>query len=616
MSKKVLYLMTLYLLVISPCEAAISKQGLSATDESKLLNQWLDQQYQYELVMSPMTATREGFKEGYSRLDDFSELAERSKLAWKKASVEEMRRRFDYEKLNQDAKLSYRLWEFQHEELKSKHEFQRHYYVFNQLFGPHTRIPTFMINYHSVETVEEMQDYISRLAQIGRAINQLTARMKAAGENGIRPPRFVYEQVRDQASKVIAGRPFDESERDSSLYKDMKNKTALLVKNQHLTKEDAMNLIDQAERIMSLQIQPAYVNLIDWLETDMANSDKTPRGVSVFNRGREFYNQTLISQTTSTLTADEIHDIGLEEVARIRVEMLKIKGELGYQGSLIEFFAHLRDNKDNPDYYFSNNDEGRKAYIDQSTSFIRKIESQLPRYFNQLPKADLVVKRVEPYREEDGAPQHYLPPQPNTDKPGVYYAHLSDMSAMPKGLMEVTAYHEALPGHHMQVAIAQELDDIPTFRKRAFFGAYIEGWALYSEVLAKEMEGTYQNLLSDFGRLSSEMIRAIRLVVDTGLHSKGWSRDKATEYFSSNSLLPAQTIQSEINRYLVWPGQATSYKVGMLHIQDLRRRAESELGDQFDLKEFHGAILDGGALPLSLLEDKVGRWINQTKKSR
>jgi uncharacterized protein (DUF885 family) len=262
-----------------------------------------------------------------------------------------------------------------------------------------------------------------------------------------------------------------------------------------------------------------------------------------------------------------------------------------------------------PRYFYPDTDEGRNAYLRDATAAIDKIKAVLPKYFGLLPKADLVVKRVEPFREQRGAAQHYFPGTPDGARPGIYYAHLSDMKAMPKSELEVVAYHEGLPGHHMQIAIAQELTVVPTFRRQAGFSAYSEGWGLYAEWLAREMPGTYEDPYSRFGRLGSEIWRAIRLVVDTGLHAKGWSQQQAVDYFLENSATTEPQAQSEVRRYLVLPGQATSYKIGMLKIQELRRKAETALGDRFDIRAFHDTILGGGALPLTILEKRVDRWI-------
>ena len=270
---------------------------------------------------------------------------------------------------------------------------------------------------------------------------------------------------------------------------------------------------------------------------------------------------------------DRIHEIGLAEVARIRDEMIALKQRVGFDGDLQAFFTFIATD---PRFKFPNTDEGRQAYISAATAAIDNIKKELPNWFGLLPKADLVVKRVEAFREQDGAAQHYYPGTPDGSRPGVYYAHLSDMNAMPIPELEVIAYHEGLPGHHMQISIAQELEGVPQFRTQADFTAYTEGWGLYAEWLAKQMPNTYQDPYSDYGRLTSEMWRAVRLVVDTGLHAKGWTEQQAIEYFDANTSIPAAAVQSEVRRYLVIPGQATAYKIGMIKIQELRALAEAE----------------------------------------
>jgi uncharacterized protein (DUF885 family) len=289
--------------------------------------------------------------------------------------------------------------------------------------------------------------------------------------------------------------------------------------------------------------------------------------------------------------------------------MEKVKEQVGFKGTLQDFFKFTReDNR----FFFPNGDAGAQAYVDEATAKLNFIKSRLPDFFGILPKADLIVKRVEAFREQPGAAQHYFQGTPDGSRPGVYYAHLSDMRAMPKHQLEVIAYHEGNPGHHMQISIAQELTDVPRFRTQAGFTAYVEGWALYSEFLAKEM-GAYADPYSDFGRLSTELWRAIRLVVDTGLHAKGWTEQQAVDYFVANSPSAEGAIRSEVQRYIVVPGQATAYKIGMAKIQELRRRAETELGDKFDIRGFHDTVLGGGAMPLALLERRVDAWVASRK---
>ena len=385
----------------------------------------------------------------------------------------------------------------------------------------------------------------------------------------------------------------------------LKRKLDGLVSQEKIDKARADELQTAAKAALLENFQPSYQALIDWVEQDISHTAEDPTGVSQLPNGVAYYNHRLAVSTTTDLTADEIHEIGLKEVARLRKEMEAIKEQVGFEGDLQAFFEFIRTDDQ---FFFPNTDEGRQAYIDAAEENLDFIKAKVPEYFGILPQADLVVKRVEPFREQDGAAQHYFPGTPDGSRPGIYYAHLSDMSAMPKNQIEVIAYHEGLPGHHMQLSIAQELESVPTFRTQAGFGAYVEGWGLYSEYLAKEM-GAYQDPYSDFGRLTTEIWRAIRLVVDTGLHAKGWTESQAIQYFMDNSPEPLESVTSEVQRYLVIPGQATSYKIGMLKIQELRDYAEKALGDQFDVRGFHDTVLGGGAMPLAILERRVREWV-------
>ena len=368
---------------------------------------------------------------------------------------------------------------------------------------------------------------------------------------------------------------------------------------------------EEARSALTTQFQPAYQRVIDWFEEDIANTDEAAMGATTLSNGEAFYAAALKDMTTTDMTADEIHELGLAEVERIQGEMRAIMDEVGFEGSLQEFFEFTRTD---PQFFYPDNDRGAEMYIAQAQEHIDFINSRLPDFIGTLPKAALEVRRVEPFREQDGAAQHYSPGTPDGSRPGIYYAHLSDMTAMPIPELESIAYHEANPGHHMQVSIAQELEGVPKFRSQGgFISAFGEGWALYSEALAKEMGG-YEDPYSDFGRLSSEIWRAIRLVVDTGIHAKGWSEEQAVQYALENSPNPETAVRSEVQRYYVLPGQATSYKIGMIRIQELRARAEAELGADFDIRGFHDTVLGGGAVPLSILEKRVDNWIASVKE--
>jgi uncharacterized protein (DUF885 family) len=455
-----------------------------------------------------------------------------------------------------------------------------------------------------------MDAYIARISGISRGLDQLLDRARLAADEGVRPPGFAYEGVLQQARALIQGAPFG-GEGEAPLWADATAKIDALQKDGKIDDAKAKELRDAARQALLERFKPSYDALIAWFESDMPNADAEATGVGALPRGLEFYDERLAFATTTDMTADEIHEYGLKEVARIRAEMETIKANVGFEGTLQEFFTFLRED---PQFFFPDTDEGREGYLEAAREHLAFIEARLPDYFGILPKADLEVKRVEAFREQPGAAQHYFPGTPDGSRPGIYYAHLSDMNAMPKHQLEVVAYHEGLPGHHMQIAIAQELESVPEFRTQSFFNAYSEGWGLYSELLAKEM-GAYEDPYSDFGRLSTEIWRAIRLVVDTGLHAKGWSEQEAVDYFLANSSIAEGAIRSEVQRYLVVPGQATSYKIGMMKILELREKAEAELGDRFDIKDFHDTVLGGGGLPLEILERRVNDWIASRKAS-
>lgn len=590
-----------------------SESARDVEDESVRINTWFEEQYEEELAFSPIQQTFLGVTENNNKIDDFSLEAQLEQLNWKRESVAEMRSSFDYEQLNADAKISYDLWEYQLAAIEAASQFRINGYVFEQMNAIHSFFPQLLIAFHTVEDVDDMQAYVARIEATEVALDQLITLSQEAAAAGVRPPRFAFESVIDSAGQIITGAPFTNGD-DSAIWADAQQKIATLREAETINQTQADALADAARAALLDHWQPAYERLIAWQQEDIVNTSEISQGVGALTDGEAYYNERLANQTTTDLTADEIHQIGLDEVARLKAEMELIKNSVGFDGDLRAFFTMLRDSKDDQRHYYPDTDEGRQAYIDDAKAAIENIKADLATYFGILPKADLEVRRVEPFREQPGAAQHYFPGTPDGSRPGIYYAHLSDMTAMPKGELEVIAYHEGLPGHHMQIAIQQELESVPTFRTQAGFTAYSEGWGLYSELLAKEMEGTYTDPYSDFGRLGSEIWRAIRLVLDTGLHAKGWTEEQAVQYFLDNSAITEAQARSEVQRYIVLPGQATSYKIGMLKILELREKAEQALGDKFDIRGFHDAVLGGGAVPLSVLETMVDQWIARVQK--
>jgi uncharacterized protein (DUF885 family) len=431
---------------------------------------------------------------------------------------------------------------------------------------------------------------------------------QAAAADAIRKPRFDYAYAMDEIDRVLIGEPFTTSG-TSVWWADATQKVQALIESGLLDQPESEQLLADARRAIVEEIGPAYAALRTWLEEDVENAPLEAQGAWALPEGESFYESMLFAETTVDLTPREIHEIGVTEVNRIRAEMESLVAATGFRGSLQEFFAFLRED---PQFYLPDNDEGRQLYLNQAEDYLSQITEALPNYFGLLPRAPLEVRRVEAFREQDGAPQSYSPAAPDGSRPAVFYAHLSDMRAMPRYQLESIAYHEGVPGHHLQISIQQALQDLPRFRTQASYGAYAEGWGLYAERLAKEM-GFYEDPYSDFGRLTSEMWRAIRLVVDTGLHALRWTEEEAVAYFLENSPQPEGAVRAEVERYLTNPGQATAYKIGMMKILELRDRAQEELGPDFDIRDFHDVVLGSGALPLPVLEAKIDRWIAESR---
>jgi uncharacterized protein (DUF885 family) len=582
--------------------------------ESQRLNAWFEEQFEKQLQESPLYLTFLGRKERYDEMDDFSEANTHKQFKMAEASVNELKTQFDYDKLTEDAKISYDIWLYQYELQKKQLPFLRRGYVLTQMQGLQSFLPSFLINYHRVDEASDMQAYITRISGVSRAMSQLLERSKVNAAEGVRPPYFAYEGVIQEARAQVTGKPFQaDADTDAPLWADAQKKVKSLLDAGKIEQITADEFLVNAEQQLIEKFQPAFSEVADWFEADLVNVSKEAQGLASIPDGEDAYNMALLSNTTTAKNAEEIHQLGLTEVARIHTEMEKVKSEVAFEGSLQAFFSYIKTSK-GEQFYYPNTDEGRQGYIDDTNVYLDYINSKLPEYFGILPKAPLVVKRVEPFREQPGAAQHYFPGTPDGSRPGTYYAHLSDMSLMPKNEMEAIAYHEGNPGHHMQISIAQELESVPTFRTQARFTAYSEGWGLYAELLASEM-GAYEDPFKQYGQLASELWRAVRLVVDTGIHAKGWTEQQAIDYCLENTSYPEGQIRSEVRRYFVLPGQATSYKIGMLKILELRAKAREALGDKFDIRGFHDTVLGGGAVPLPVLERLVNNWVEKQKSA-
>ncbi|MBK51429.1 MAG: DUF885 domain-containing protein [Gammaproteobacteria bacterium] len=585
--------------------APVQTAELTETDR---LNVWLDEQYEQQLDFSPQTRSVLGDKTDYDQLNDVTLVAQQQRLDWRRQSVAAMRSEFDYQALNDDGKLSFDMWEYALEQAEAAYPYRNYGYIFGR-GGPHASLPSFMISFHSVDDESDLEAYLSRLEQIDRVLNDLLNLSKEQADAGIRQPRFNYEFALEEINRVTTGVPFNsnDSSPNSPIWTDFQGKVDQLVKMARLDEQAAQTYLQRARVILSGEVLAAYQEVRAWLEDDMAFAADQAQGVWALPDGENYYNQRLSRMTTLDLTADDIHSIGLAEVDRLLLEMESVKQQTDFEGTLQEFFVFVREDEQ---FYYPNTDEGRQEYLKVNNEYLNFIFDRLPDYFGRLPKAPLVVKRVESFREQPGAAQHYRQGAPDGSRPGVFYSHMSDMSTLAKWQIEDIAYHEGNPGHHMQISIQQELTDVPRFRTQYRTTAYTEGWGLYSEWLAKEMGG-FQDPYSDFGRLAGEIWRAVRLVVDTGIHAKRWSEAQAVQYFLDNSPIPEGAVRSEVKRYFSNPGQATAYKIGMLNFQQARTRAENVLGQSFDVRAFHDVILGSGAVPMPIMHARVESWIKE-----
>ncbi len=573
--------------------------------ESAKANAFFERVFDENAARSPMFMTQLGMKTDYDKWDDLSEARALEDFELGVKQLAELQRTIRFDRLDDQAKVSYRMFVRDAERAIEGWRWRYHSYPLNQMSGLHADVPAFLINFHRVDNVADARAYIARLRGIGPLFGQLMDNAQVRAAKGILPPRFVFGLVIDSCREVIAGAPFDASGKKSALLEDIEGKVAALKEADAATKAA---LLADATAALTGAVKPAYEKLIALLQAQekVATTDD---GVWKLPDGGEFYAYQLRGSTTTNLTAEQIHALGLREVARIHDGMHAIMQQVGFKGDRQAFFKFI---KEDPQFYYPTTPEGKEAYMKRANEIIDAMRARLDEFFTIKPKAPLVVKKVEPFREQGSAGAFYEQPAPDGSRPGAYYVNTIDMRGVPIFEMETLAHHEAIPGHHMQIAIAQELTGIPRFRKFGGNTAYVEGWALYAEYFPKEF-GFYQDPYQDFGRLYDELLRAVRLVVDTGIHAKHWTREQVMDYFRTNTPNPERDIFTETNRYIVWPGQATAYKVGQLKILELRELAKQELGAKFDLREYHDLVLKDGAVPLDLLEENVRAWIARKK---
>ncbi|MFL9840160.1 DUF885 domain-containing protein [Sphingomonas sp. ST-64] len=571
--------------------------------EDARLNAFLDAAFDANVALSPESQTALGLKTNYDKLDDYSRASGAKRMAMAEATLKAMRAQFDPAKLGPQARLSYRLFETQVERSRRQFAFRDYGFPVSTNGSPAGQIPVFLINNHRVANVADARAYIARIGEVERVMREVAATMRDQAAKGIVPPKMVFKPAREDARAVITGAPFGPGE-DSTLLADFRKKVSAL----DIPDAEKAKLIADASAALTGPFRRGFDTLfavLDAIEPKAKGND----GAWSLPNGDAFYAARLAQNTTTDLTADQIHQIGLDQVAAIRTEMEAVKARVGYTGTLESFFDAIRTD---PKFKYPDTEAGREAYLTEARAVVDKMMAAAPRWFHRLPKAKLEVRAVEKWREGTAAVAFYNRPAPDGSRPGIYYVNLANMDQVQKIQLEGIAVHEGAPGHHFQIARAQELDGLPKFRRFGGYSVYSEGWGLYTERLAKEM-GAYADPYAEFGMLSLQMWRAIRLVTDTGLHAKKWSREQAIDYFKANSSISPADIEREVNRYINNPGQATSYMIGQLKITELRKRAQTALGDRFDIRDFHEVVLRNGAVPLDVLEEEVDRYIAAKK---
>jgi uncharacterized protein (DUF885 family) len=508
---------------------------------------------------------------------------------------------YDDESLDDNQRLTKDIALYLTSMLEDFEEYRYHNYPANQMSGIQSAFPSFMDAQHQVNTLEDAENYLSRMSELPRKHDQYLLGLQIRESRDIIPPRFVIERILEEMRNFVAT-----PAQENILYTGLAKK---LEEAEEIDEEQAADVLQRAEASINENVYPAYERFINYfgeLEAKAGDDDgfwRLPDGDAAYRLSLKFF-------TTTSYTADEIHEIGLAEVDRIQAEMLEILKLEGVDVSA-GFTAAMDEYSARPEFYYEDSDAGRQQILDDYQVMLDELDAGLDDAFNIRPEAGVEVVRVPEFREKTAPGAYYQQPALDGTRPGRFYANLYDIKATPKYGMRTLAVHEGIPGHHFQIAIALELEGVPLIRRFGLFTAYVEGWALYAERVAYEL-GLMPTNADNIGRLMAELFRGVRLVVDTGIHHKRWTREEAIEYMLANTGMAESDVVSEIERYIVLPGQATAYKVGMMKILELREKAMNELGDRFDLRDFHDVVLKNGAVPLDILERIVDDYIAST----
>ena len=569
-----------------------------STEDARLLA-FFSKSFTRDFEESPEFMTALGVKRRYGEWDDYSETYADHRYRNAVADTEFMRTKIDRGALTPSMRVSFDIFLFRNEFSIANYPFRYHNYDVSHFGGPHQNVPSLLINQHRIDDEADAHAYVARIAATGTLMDQTIASMRTAQSKGLTLPKFSYRLMFDDAKQVLTGAPFT-GPGENNIFSDFKSKVAKL----KIADDQKNKLIADAKNALTQHLKPAYESFLAAVDA-IGKSVKTDHGVGALPNGIAFYDERTAAHTTLKIPAAEIHKLGLSEVARLSSEMEQQKKKMGFRSSLRSFYADLRTNKK---YLYPSTDQGRADYLARALDLQRQAYAALPSTFGTLPKAGVEVKRMESFLESGQTIAFYNSPTPDGSRPGYVFYNLASMEALPKWQMAALAFHEGIPGHHLQISIARETTNIPEFRKYTGFTAYVEGWALYTESLSKDM-GLYKDTLDEVGRITMELWRACRLVVDTGIHTKGWSRKRSVDYFLANTALTRENIVREIDRYFVYPGQACAYQIGKNKILELRERAKSELGVKFDIRKYHDTVLENGAVPLPVLESIVADWV-------
>ena len=577
-----------------------------AASEDARLTAFLDAEFSEFLKTQPQVATRLGMKEGGDRWNDIGDKAAADMVKWRQASVARMKATFNRADLSPEARVNYDIWELETERAVIGQENRMYRPPFySRLYSAHSQLADFLVNTHGVADVTDLKNYISRVRGIPAVLDVAIDRTKASERAGIRAPKFQVETVIAGSQRLISGAPFGEGP-DSALWADVQAKTEALVALGKLPRAEADAMLAEA-RTAILELQPAYGRVIAWANGSLPQAPSGSVGAISLPGGADYYANELKLNTTTDYSADDIHKIGLQEVARIETEQDALAQKAGFKDRSA-FYAE-RAKLFPPKPY---DDAARAEYLSTANAFVAKTRTLLPPYFGMLPAYRIEVVREPAFSEVAGGAAHASSPSPDGTRPARTYVHLVGNTPDPAALYTLMC-HEAVPGHNMQGDIQVRQRGGPKFRSVTGYVAFGEGWALYAEALCKEMNA-FPDIAADFMRLDAELFRAARLVTDTGIHALGWTEDAAVTYMNTTGRQPMQRSRSEVRRYITLPGQATGYKIGMLKMMAERKKAQDALGPKFNIKGFHDLLIASGSQPLSILERRVDEWIAMQAK--